>query len=84
MGPKKRILSAVRKGIAMTTPKHPEIRITLSDNWNSVTLLGNVARRLRQAGHYNTIEEFMSKALLAETDDEFIAILKRFIRVNNG
>lgn len=81
MDAKQRILQAVQNGNKMTEIKHPEIRITITEDFNAVMVIGKVTKQLRRLGHYESIEEFMLKATTAESDAEFLNVVKGFVKV---
>lgn len=64
-------------------PRHPELSIRISSSEHSFTTIGKVTRALRNNSRHDSIEEFMKLALTAETDKEFLEVVKLFLRVTN-
>lgn len=81
MDSKTRILESIRKAPKVMIPKHPEIKISIPENFNSVSVIGKVTKRFRQLGYYETIEEFMLQATVAESNEEFLNVVRKFIKV---
>lgn len=65
----------------MTRPRHPEISVQLSGtNGNAIALMTKVTRALREAGHGDEVNEFMSEALSADYQN-VLATIARWVYV---
>jgi hypothetical protein len=62
-------------------PKHPEISINISPEENSLTVIGKVTRALRNQSKYDSISGFMKEAFQSETDEEFMAVVGKYVNV---
>lgn len=62
-------------------PKHPEISINISLEENSLTVIGKVTRALRNQSKYDSISSFMKEAFQSETDEEFMAVVGKYVNV---
>jgi len=61
--------------------RHPELSIRISPDDHSFIIISKVTRVLRNNSKHDSIEDFMKQVLVAETDEEFMAIVNSFLRV---
>jgi hypothetical protein len=62
-------------------PKHPEISVNISESENSLTVIGKVTRALRNQSKYDSISGFMKEAFQSETDEQFMAVVRKYVNV---
>lgn len=62
-------------------PKHPEIIVNISESENSLTVIGKVTRALRNQSKYESISGFMKEAFQSETDEQFMAVVRKYVNV---
>lgn len=64
-------------------PRHPELSIRISSSEHTFNIVGKVTRALRNSSKHDSIEEFMKLALTAESDEEFMKVVNKFLRVTH-
>jgi len=62
-------------------PKHPEISINISSEESSLTVISKVTRALRNLSKYESISSFMKEAFQSESDEQFMAVVRKYVNV---
>ena len=64
-------------------PKHSDLSVRVSEGESTFMIVGKVTRALRNSSQHESIEEFMKLALVAESDQEFMSVVNKFVKVRN-
>jgi hypothetical protein len=84
--PKERIIEGVKKAPAKrkakSDVKYPDVSVQLvGKDGNAFTIIGEVNRALRRAGHVDALETFMAEATAAGSYDEFLRVVMKTVNV---
>jgi len=82
--PKERIIAGVKKTPIRRKPKvlYPEVSVQLTGrDGNAFSIIGEVNRQLRRAGHVEALEPFMAEATAAESYDQFLQVVMKTVSV---
>lgn len=86
--PKERIIAGVKKPSSRKKKinngdvKYPDVTVQLvGKDGNAFSIIGEVNRALRRAGHVDGLDEFMKEATSASSYDEFLQVVMKTVNV---